>query len=161
MEKNGSKETCQIRDRHLLVALDRSDDAKRVSLYVADFLGGVPGFLVTLLTIIPEPSVDYFQNQEEREVWIKEQRSGAEKMLRNYREMLIQSGFRKDKVLVRVDARDCHSISECILENQKKLGCCTVVLGRRGISKQEELLHGSTSSKVMHCGQNCAVWVVE
>ncbi len=161
MEKGSSKRACQIKERHLLVALDRTENAKRAALYVADFLGGVPGFQVTLLSIVPEPSEDYFETGEERKAWIEEHSKGAEKMLRDYREVLIQSGFRKDKVGMRVEVRKCPSIADCILEDQKKLGCCTIVLGRRGISKREEFLHGSTSSKVLHCGKNCAVWVIE
>lgn len=161
LETGSSKETCKTRDRHLLVALDRSENAQRALLYVADLLGGVPGFCVTLLTIVPEPSEDYFGKSQERKAWIEEHRSGAEKMLRNYREVLIQSGFSEDRVVVRVEVRNCPSIAECILEDQKKLGCCTVVLGRRGISKKEEFLYGSTSNKVLHSGKNCAVWVIE
>jgi nucleotide-binding universal stress UspA family protein len=161
METGRSKQACQIQDRHILVAVDGSENDKRVILYVADFLGGVPGFRVTLITIVPEPSEDYFETDEERRAWIKEHCSRLEKMLRNYREVLIQSGFSEDKVVVKVEVRNCPSISDCILEVQKKLECCTIVLGRRGISKKEEFLYGSTSSKVLHCGRNCAVWVIE
>ena len=161
METGSSKQEYQIKDRHVLVALDRSENAKRAVLYVADFLGGVPGFRVTLLSIVPEPSEDYFETGEERKAWIEEHSSVAEKMLRNYRDVLIQSGFSEDKVVVRVDIRNCPSIADCILDDQKKLGCCTIVLGRRGISKKEEFLYGSTSSKVLHSGKNCAVWVIE
>ena len=128
---------------------------------MADFLGGVPGFRVTLLTIVLEPSEDYFETDKERKVWIKEHSAGAEKVLRNYREILMQSGFSEDTVSVKVEVSNCPSISDGILAVQKKLECCTIVLGRRGISKKEEFLHGSTSSKVMHCGRNCAVWVIE
>ena len=156
-----NRKSCQIKERHVLVALDRSEQAKRAALYVADFLGGVPGFRVTLLSIVPEPSEDYFETAQERKAWIEEHSSGAEKMLRNYREVLIQSGFSEDKVAVKTEVRNCASIADCILDDQKKFGCCTIVLGRRGISKKEEFLYGSTSSKVMHCGKNCAVWVVE
>ena len=156
-----SRQSCQIKERHVLVAVDKSENAKRAVLYVADFLGGVPGFRVTLLSIVPEPSVDYFETNEEQKAWVKEHSSGTEKMLRNYREVLIQSGFSEDKVAVRVEVRNCPSIADCIIDDQKKLGCCTIVLGRRGITKKEEFLYGSTSSKVMHCGKNCAVWVIE
>lgn len=156
-----SRQSCQIKERHVLVAVDKSENAKRAVLYVADFLGGVPGFRVTLLSIVPEPSEDYFETNEERKAWIKEHSSGAEKMLRNYREVLIQSGFSEDKVSMNTEVRNCPSIADCILDDQKKLGCCTIVLGRRGITKKEECLYGSTSSRVMHCGKNCAVWVVE
>ena len=161
MEAGSSKDTCKIKDRHLLVALDSSENAKRAALYVADLLGGVPGFRVTLLHIVPEPSEDYFETGEERAAWIEEHNSGAEKMLQKYREVLMQSGFSEDKVMVRVEIRNCTSIADSIIEYQKKLGCCTVVLGRRGISKKEEFLYGSTSNKVLHSTKNCAVWVIE
>jgi nucleotide-binding universal stress UspA family protein len=161
METGISRQSCQIKDRHLLVAVDGSENAKRAVLYVADFLGGVPGFRVTLLTIIQAPSEDYFETCEERTAWIEEHSSGGEKMLRSYREVLIQSGFSEDKVMLNVEVRNCPSIADCILDDQKKLGCCTIVLGRRGISKKEEFLYGSTSNKILHSGKNCAVWVIE
>jgi len=161
METGSSKETCKIKDRHLLVALDGSENAQRAALYVADLLGGVPGFRVTLLSIVPEPSEDYFETAEERTAWVEEHSAGAEKMLRNYHEVFIQSGFSEDKVMVRVEVRNCPSIADCILDDQKKLGCCTIVLGRRGISKKEEFLYGSTSNKILHSTKNCAVWVIE
>lgn len=161
METGISRQACQIKDRHILVALDSSENAKRAALYVADFLGGVPGFRVTLLNIVPEPSEDYFETEEERKVWIEEHSSVAQEMLQNLRDILIQSGFREDKVAVRVEVRSCPSIADCILDDQKTLGCCTIVLGRRGISKKEEVLYGSTSNKVLHSGKNCAVWVIE
>jgi nucleotide-binding universal stress UspA family protein len=161
METGSSKQVCRIKDRHLLAAVDGSENSDRAVSYVADLLGSVTGFRVTLLNIIPEPSEDYFATNEERKVWIEEHSSGAEKILNNYREVLMKSGFSEDKVVVRVEVRSCPSIADCILDYQEKLGCCTIVLGRRGISKKEEFLYGSTSSKVLHSGKNCAVWVIE
>ena len=161
MEDLSGKEVCQVEDRHVLVAVDGSENAKRAVLYVSDFLGGVPGFRVTLLTIVPEPSEDYFADDEERKAWIKEHNSEAEKTLKNYRKVLIGSGFSEDKVMMMVEVRSCPSIADCILDDQKKLGCCTIVLGRRGISKKEEFIYGSTSNKILHSGKNCAVWVIE
>ncbi len=151
----------QITDRHILVAADDSENSKRAVLYVADFLGGVPGFSVTVLTVIPEPPGDYFKTAQEREAWIESGRAGAVKMLETYRRLLLQAGFGEEKVATIVDMRYCPSIADCILDIQQRLGCCTVVMGRRGISRREEFLFGSTSNKVMHSGKNCAVWVIE
>jgi len=36
----------------------------------------------------------------------------------------------------------------------------TVAVGRRGVSKAEEFLFGSVSSKIVHNAKNCTVWVV-
>ncbi|MCJ7616010.1 MAG: universal stress protein, partial [Desulfobacterales bacterium] len=37
----------------------------------------------------------------------------------------------------------------------------TVVVGRQGLSRTEEFLFGSTSSKIVNYARNCTVWVVE
>ena len=151
----------KINDRHVLIAIDASEMAEKAVLYVGDFLGGVPGFRVTLLNIIPEPSEDFFITEADRTEWITNRRSEAEALLKKYREILIHSGFKKNKVQTRVEVREARSVAECIIDEQKTLGCCTVVMGRRGISKKEEFMFGSTSSKVLHTGKNCAVWVIE
>jgi nucleotide-binding universal stress UspA family protein len=150
-----------IKDRHVLLAVDDSKNAERAVLYAADFLGGVLGFRVTVLTVIPEPPADYFSTDEERSAWIEDHTSTSEKMLDKYRQVLIQSGFLQDKVATVVDVRHCPSVADCIIDMQQRLECCTVIVGRRGISKKEEFLFGSTSSKVVHSGKNCAVGVIE
>lgn len=155
------KQAGRMKDRHVLVAVDESPVAEKAVLYVGDFLGGVPGFRVTLLTVIPIPSEDYFRTEEERATWIEEHRTAALKILERYRKILVQSGFKQNKVQVKVDVREFFSLAECILDEQKSLDCCTVVVGRRGISKKEEFIFGSTSSKILHSGKNCAVWVIE
>ncbi len=149
------------KNRHLLIAVDNSENAKRAILYVADFLGGVPGFHVTILAVIPEPPADYFETDTKRNSWIEEQRSEATRLLDKYREILIQAGFVEDKVETIMDIRKCASVADCIIDVQKKLKCCTIVIGRRGVSKKEEFLFGSTSSKIVRSGKNCAVWVIE
>lgn len=167
MEKGGNLKTekteypDQNKDRRILVAVDESENAKRVVLYVADFLGGLPGFRVNILNIIPKPSEDDFDAEADQEKYIEERKAKAEEMLGNYRQVLLQSGFSEEKVEVKLEVRDCPSIADFILEEQKRLGCCTLVIGRRGISKKEEFLYGSTSNRVLHSAKNCAVWVIE
>jgi nucleotide-binding universal stress UspA family protein len=161
LDTEGVENSDKLKDRHVLIALDESENAKRALLYAADFLGGISGFRATLLRIIPEPPEDYFDTVNDRDKWMDEHRSGAKEILENYRDILIQSGFREDKVEILIDIGHCTSVAERILDKQKKLGCCTVVVGRRGISKKEEFLFGSTSNRILHNGKNCAVWVIE
>ncbi|HYA14138.1 MAG TPA: universal stress protein [Syntrophales bacterium] len=149
------------KDRRILIAVDNSENAERAILYVADSLGGVSGFYVTILTVIPEPPADYFETATECNSWIEEQKSEATRMLDKYRQILIQSGFVEDKVETIMDIRKCPSVADCIIDVQQKLKCCTIVIGRRGVSKKEEFLFGSTSSKIVRSGKNCAVWVIE
>jgi len=151
----------EIKNKHLLIAVDQSESSKRAVLYVADFLGGFPGFRVTLLSIIPEPEEDFFEKEEERTAWVKKKEGEIGQMLENYRRILIQSGFAEDKVLVHSSVGKGASLAETILEMRCDLSCCTIVVGRHHHSKTEEFLFGSTSSKLVREARNCAIWVVE
>lgn len=151
----------ELKDRHILVAVDETENGKRAVLYVADILGGVPGFRATILHVVPEPPEDYFASQEEARDWRKEHEEAAREMVENYREILHQSGFGEGKVSLMLETRYCPSVAEWIFGKVRELDACTVVVGRRGISTKEEFILGSTSSRLLHVAKNCAVWVVE
>ena len=150
-----------IKDKHLLLAVDQTENSKRAVLYVADFLGGLPGFRVTLLSIIAEPEEDFFNNKEEQVSWTRKKTEETNDMLEDYRQMLIQAGFEPDRVRIRACLNEVKSLSEAILDMRCEPPCNTVVVGRHHKTKTEEFLYGSTSSKLIHEARNCAVWVVE
>ncbi len=150
-----------VKDKHLLIAVDESDSSRRAVLYVADFLGGFAGFTVTLLEVIPAPETDFFDTAAEQDAWVRNKLEAARKMLENYRQVLIQSGFPENKVRHRACIEESRSFSDAILEMRCDLTCCTIVVGRHHKSKTEEFLFGSTSSRLIHEAKNCAVWVVE
>ncbi len=156
---NSSQPT--VKDKHLLIAVDESESSRRAVLYVADFLGGFPGFTVTMLRIIPAPEEDFFENEQEQNKWTAERLEAANRMLANYREILLQSGFPENKVRFRSCVEESRSFSDAILETRCDLTCCTIVVGRHHKSKTEEFLFGSTSNRLIHEAKNCAVWVVE
>ncbi len=162
MSKDESVEDYTLEsDKHILVALDETENSKRALLYVANFLGGQSGIRATLIRIIPEPSEDIFKDNSGRAEWIEDQYFRSTAMLKNYRDVLIQSGFEGDKIVIKVIIINCTSIAESILEEQEKNRCCTVVVGRRAISRKEEFLFGSTTNRILHAHKKCALWVIE
>ena len=156
-----TKTSSQPKDKHFLIAVDDSESSKRAVLYVADIVGGFPGFAVTLLSIIPEAEDDFFDSEEEKGAWTKEKLDGANRMLSAYREIMVQSGFPPDKVRIRSYVGEEKSFSDAILDTRCDLSCCTVVVGRHHKTKTEEFLLGSTSTRLIREAKNCAVWVVE
>lgn len=148
-------------ERHLLVAVDASENSKRAVMYLADFFGGLHDVFVTLLTIIPEPSEDFFATETERATWLREKEAAMQTVLAGYGDILCDAGFQQAQMETRLIIRPCTSIGAAILEEQEKRRCCIVVVGRRGISHSEEFILGSTSSYILHHGKNCAVMVVE
>lgn len=148
-------------ERHILIAVDGSENSKRAVIYVADFFGRYRDVFITLLTIVPEPSEDYFATDREREQWLENKQQEMNLFLAGYKDILINRGFGEEQIDVRLIIRECTSIGEAILEEQEKLGCSMVVVGRRGISHNEEFIFGSTSNKILHQAKNCAVMAIE
>jgi len=148
-------------NRDILIAVDESENAKRAVYYVAELLKGISEFKIILLNIVAELPDDYFSNAEEKEKWLAEQKGKGEQILAECSGILAHSGFDDKSIDRKLLVKSCPSIGECILQEQQKLGCSTVVIGRRGISKKEEFIFGSTSNKILHSPKKCSVWVID
>ncbi len=148
-------------NKNILIAVDESENARRAVSYVGQLLGEVKGFKVTILHIIGQPEEDYFPTSAEKEKWLSQYKEKVDTMLADYRQILIDRGFDPKAVSVRSTLRYCPSMAECILAERDETEYSTIVLGRQGLSRKEEFLFGSISSKVVTHARNCAVWVVE
>jgi nucleotide-binding universal stress UspA family protein len=148
-------------NKNILIAVDESENARRAVLYVAQLLEGAEGFSVTILHVINEPEEDYFPTTDEKEKWLSQYKKKVDKMLEDYRQILIQRGFDRSAVSVRSTLRYCPSMAQCIMEERDETEYSTVVVGRQGLSRSEEFLFGSVSSKIVNYARNCTVWVVE
>lgn len=154
----GEKEST---NKNILIAVDESENARRAVSYVAQVLGGIEGFRVTILHVIPVPEEDYFPTSAEKEKWFSQHRGKVDAMLEGYRQILIRAGFHPSDVTVRSPMRYCPSMAECILAERDVIEYDTIVVGRHGLSRSEEFLFGSVSSKIVTHARNCTVWVVE
>jgi len=151
----------KVFNKNILIAVDESDNARRAVSYVGQLLGGLPGFKVTVLHVVPEPEEDYFPTEAQKEEWLAQYTKRIDGLLEAHRDLLIQSGFDANDVSVRSTLRYCPSMAECILSERDETEYDTIVVGRQGISRNEEFLFGSVSSKIVTHARNCTVWVVE
>lgn len=148
-------------EKKILIAVDESENSKIALLYVAEFLGGFPGFQAVVLSVLSVPEIDFFDSASERENWVTSKKAVLSAMLERYRSILLQSGFPDDKVVSELVLTEDKPISTVILEKQQQYSACTLVVGRRGVSRHEEFLFGSVSNKLVHLASKCAVWVIE
>ena len=148
-------------NRNILIAVDESENARRAVSYVGRLLGGLEGFKVLILHVVPEPDEDFFRTGAEKEQWLEERSRKVEALLSDYRRMLVEAGFDEDRVSTRSTLRYCPSMAQCILEERDETDYSTIVVGRQGLSRSEEFLFGSISSKIVNHARNCTVWVVE
>jgi nucleotide-binding universal stress UspA family protein len=148
-------------NKNILIAVDDSENARRAVSYVSQLLSGVKGFKILILHVISQPEEDYFSTSAEKESWLSTYQLKVDVMLEDYRQILIREGFDPDDISVQSTLRYCPSLSECILAEQDKTQSSTIVGGRQGLSRREEFLFGSVSSKIVNHARNCTVWVVE
>ena len=148
-------------NKNILIAVDDSENAHRAVVYVGRMLGGAEGFKVRILHVIPDPEDDYFSEEGEKERWLKKRKEKIDDLLRQYRQELIEAGFAGEDVTVRSTLRYCPSMAKCILAEKDREIYSTIVVGRHGLSRGEEFLFGSISSKIVTHAKNCTVWVVE
>lgn len=153
-------EGTKVFNKNILIAVDESENATLAVSYVAQFLGGAEGFKVTVLHVIPDPEEDFFPDEEEKEKWLQKHAEKIDRILKEHREILIRGGFKAEFVSTRSELRYCPSMAECILAERDKTQYDTIVVGRQGLSRKEQFLFGSISSKIVNHANNCAVWVI-
>ncbi|MCU0560082.1 MAG: universal stress protein [Desulfobacterales bacterium] len=147
-------------NRTVLLAVDDSENSRRAVDYAGAMLGGREGFQVTLLHVISEPEEDYFPKLEEKRQWLEQYRRRIAAALEGFRRSLVGAGVPEDGIRTHTPLRFCPSIAECILSELETSGYGTIVVGRQGLSRKEEFLFGSVSSKIVSHARNCTVWVV-
>ncbi|NCD26291.1 MAG: universal stress protein [Deltaproteobacteria bacterium] len=160
--------------KKILIAVDASDNAARAVDYVAQLLTDTTTFDVTVLYIERPPNRDFFPSDAE---WIKAgvaQEEHIRAFLEESRQKLAATGLPQASVNVAYiphcqspvhqSAEFCSlgtSIARDILQFQQSGGFGTLVIGRRGVSRAEEFLFGSVTTKVTHLAKDCTVWVVQ
>ena len=147
-------------NKNILIAVDDSENARRAVEYVGQIIGGIPGFKILLLHVIPEPEEDYFPDPEQKNQWLTQYKKKMTACLGQYRDLLVRNGFSKEDISMQMPQRFCPSMAECILTERVNQRYDTIVVGRQGLSRSEEFLFGSISSKIVTHGRNCTVWVV-
>ncbi|HMM38519.1 MAG TPA: universal stress protein [Desulfovibrio sp.] len=161
-----------MNEKNILVAFDGSENAQRAVDYVAKMAGGIPGAKVRLLYVERLPERDFFETEAAWKDACRVQADAARQALASAVERLKAAGLPAGAVdssylpscrSPRNEAPACSlgtSIARDIVGAMDEGGFGTVVIGRRGVSKAEEFLFGSVSTKVMHLAKDCAVWVV-
>ena len=148
--------------KNILIAVDASDNAVRAVDYAAAILGDASGVRVTLLYIERAPGRDLFETEEAWKDQCVIEHGRVFDFLKAARARLTDAGVTGEAIFERTELCSTEpSIARTILRVQQEGGFGTLVVGRRGLTKGEEFLFGSVSTKLVHDAKNCAVWVVQ
>lgn len=155
--------------KRIMVAVDGSENSWRAVEYVAQVVGGVPDVWVCILFVERLPIRDVFVTEEAWQAACRIQKERLDAFLGKCQRHMEQAGVATEVAIVPAcqgsddEVPTCSlgtSIARDILAFQETRGFGTLVVGRRGISRAEEFLFGSVTTKVIHLARECAVWVV-
>lgn len=156
----------------ILIAFDGSENSRRAVAYTAAMAGSGPQRLVTVAAIERPPDRDLFPDDASWKEECANRVTLTHQALADARDMLLATGLPPAWVETRFvescrsplrESRECSigtSIALEILRLADEGDYGTVVVGRRGVSKQEEFLFGSVSTKIIQAAKGLAVWVV-
>jgi nucleotide-binding universal stress UspA family protein len=132
----------------ILLALDGSENSMRTVDYVGKILGGS---LLDLCLI----NVIRWNKRE----FVKRARSEIGSVLEQSKRQLMRSGFDGAQISTKI-ITGAHSRAEAIVNEARKGGYGSIVVGRRGLSKVQDFFIGRVSNKVVQLAKREAVWIV-
>ncbi len=151
---------------NVLLAYDCSPAGLRAVEYVGQMFGQVENVKVTIMSIYDKvPSADmidtvYTKQVKERISVLERDKEKGRLLLEEAKKQLVRMGVAEDRVeLVYVEKKK--SVPKQIIDEVKKGGYGTVVLGRRGESNVKHMLFGSVAGSVVGNLTGASVVVVE
>ena len=138
----------------ILVAVNDSDDALRAIQYVGQVAKFADKVTIYLLYIYPDPPPDYYGKGGTLDAYIEIMHHQADSAIQLAKDRLTKLGGTE------IQLADGKTISQAILQAQKEYQCNTLVVGKRGISKNEEFLFGSISNTIARKTKGFTTWVV-
>jgi nucleotide-binding universal stress UspA family protein len=159
----------------ILVAVDESENSHCAVKYVGSLLRETPGTAVTLFHVLkpmPRALLEHGgsenpaaetqlskQLRKEQEAWIQQEEKSECPLLIKARETLIQSGFDKSRVELKIGHEE--DVARNILEEARDGKHETIVVGRHGTSRAKRLFGGGVTDQLLRDAKGFAIWVVE
>lgn len=159
---------------HLLIALDKSPASMKTIHYINRLLVPSQQIQFILFHVIPTASPDLLKKDEMQRIealhmdhphlsgyfWREEDQERMGKTFHEATQLLLEAGFDRLRIKTHFSVQ-YDDIAQVIVKEARKLGCATIVLGRRGLGRVKEFLLGSVSSSTIRLARGMTVWVVD
>ncbi|ABK15883.1 universal stress protein [Syntrophobacter fumaroxidans] len=157
-----------------LIALDCTPGPLRSVHYVNRVLRGAVDSGFVLFHVLPTASPNLLKRAEVQRLeslqeesprlrgyfWKREDEERMDRTFREARQLLIEGGFAESGIVTHF-ALESDEIAQIIFDAAREMGCSTVVVGRRRLSRVKELLLGSVSNSLVKLARGISVWVVD
>lgn len=159
----------------ILVAVDESENSQRAVQYVGLLLRRTPDVALTLFHVLkpmPRELLEHggsenpvaetqlgTQLRTDQESWLRTERETECPVLRSAWEALMNYGFDANHVTMTFGHED--DIAGNILEEARRGGHDTIVVGRHGMSRIKRIFGGGVTDQVLRHAKGLAIWVIE
>ena len=153
-----------VKSKSVIIGLDGSNYALRAVDHVGFMLSGTDCHVTLFHTMrhlrrfIPLEVIE--EAPELEELWKHKAGQRIAPHMNQAKEMLLETGLKESQIITKV-VDGTRSAAQDILEEARRNGYGTVVLGRHGTSMVKEFFMGSVVRKVLDNCHGLAVWVVQ
>lgn len=154
-------------DKKVLIAVDGSQAAERAVDYVGMMEGAMIRKLAVTLLFIMNPIPQFLRkearNDPEAYKRLKAMQSRntkqADEVLGKAKERLLRHGMAEEQIELKALPRTSDAARDVLFHAEQGL-FDALVLGRRGLSKAQELFVGSVTNKIVQHAERVPVWII-
>lgn len=150
----------------MLLAIDGSKNSLMTLDYVSHLFQFSPEVTMVLFHILPPVPPIYKEGDSMDPVALKylgdykrKHQEAIEKILHKSRDRLVKAGWAEAQIQIRAQEKRVGLARDILFEAEQGI-YDALVIGRRGLSKVEEVFLGSVSNKIIQGAKGTPVWVV-
>lgn len=153
-------------EKHFLLAIGDDQSSFQAGRFVNLFFSHKHAVRLTLLYVAPQPPAVYlddsevYQRKKWTEDWKKAQEKRSDELLEKGKAMLVDSGFLPGNITKKFIYSQFGSAKDLIQESAKG-HFDALVLGRRGLSRFEELFVDSVTKTIINEELSFPIWVCQ
>ena len=154
-------------EKKILLAVDDSRHSKNAILYAVHLSSFVKNLHYVLFHV--QPAISLFLTDEakksltaksELDNLLKKNDQSARRFLESYRDKMVQMGIVPDRIEMITRARNL-GLAKDIIDFGQNRNFDAIVVGRRGLSRLQEMYMGSVTTNVLEHSQVIPVWLVD
>jgi len=152
-----------VNSNKVLVGIDSSDNALLAVDHAAFMLAGTKCKITIfhsmrhLTRFVPQEVVS--EAPELEKLWSEKAGKEIAPYMKKAQQIFQEAGLPKEQIVTKV-VQGTRSPANDILNEARKSGCGTIVMGQRGLTGMKRMFLGSVTHKILHDASGFSIWIV-
>ena len=154
-------------EKKILIVVNDNDVSKQLLDYTVNISSMIPQLYFTIMNVQP-PISQFMTDEAKRDAKIytqlhtvkRKNQKAAERILEACRDRLVRMGVPKDHIDLFTQPKKL-GVARDILDKAENGLYDALLVGRRGLTKTQQIFMGSVSNKIVNNAVNVPVWIVD